>query len=103
MKAKIDNFSCWVVGHDPETLKPGFEQLLVSAGFGILNFMEHYFEPQGYTAIWLLAESHFALHTFPEEGKTYIELSSCNTAMYDAFLDKMPEVVTPIAPNPNTV
>jgi S-adenosylmethionine decarboxylase len=32
-----------------------------------------------------LAESHLAIHTFPEEGKTYIELSSCNERMQKAF------------------
>ena len=51
--------------------------------------MEHSFQPQGYTAIWLLAESHFAIHTFPEENKTYIELSSCNRTMYHAFLKEL--------------
>ncbi|MEL7222709.1 MAG: S-adenosylmethionine decarboxylase, partial [Bacteroidota bacterium] len=44
------------------------------------------FEPQGWTGIWLLAESHLAIHTFPEARKTYIELSSCNRQMYDDFL-----------------
>jgi len=51
--------------------------------------MEHNFAPQGYTAIWLLSESHFAIHTFPEEHKTYIELSSCNREMYDRFLEEL--------------
>lgn len=48
--------------------------------------MEHHFEPQGYTAVWLLAESHCALHTFPEENKAYVELSSCNIDMYTDFI-----------------
>ena len=42
-------------------------------------------EPEGYTALWLLGESHFAIHTFPEEQKTYIELSSCNLEYYEFF------------------
>ena len=56
--------------------------------------MEHSFQPQGYTAIWLLAESHFAIHTFPEENKTYIELSSCNRTMYHAFLKELAIAMT---------
>ena len=91
MEAKIDNHSEWVQDIDPVRLKRNFEELLLKSGFGILNFMEHYFEPQGFTAIWLLAESHFAIHTFPEEQKTYIELSSCNTEMYDRFLVHLQE------------
>ena len=48
--------------------------------------MDHHFSPQGYTALWLLTESHFAVHTFPEFGRSYIELSSCNLEFYQAFL-----------------
>lgn len=86
MEAKIDNFSDWIEEVDPEKLKEVFNNMLKVSNFGTLNFMEHHFEPQGYTGLWLLAESHFALHTFPEEQKTYIELSSCNTQMYNDFL-----------------
>lgn len=86
LEAKIDNFSDWVSEINPTRLKSTFEDMLKSSGFGILNFMEHHFHPQGYTGLWLLAESHFAIHTFPEENKSYIELSSCNTEMYERFL-----------------
>ncbi len=91
MEAKIDNHSEWIKGTDPGKLKHDFEKILLKSGFGILNFMEHHFNPQGYTCIWLLSESHFALHTFPEENKTYIELSSCNKTMYDDFLIHLQE------------
>ncbi|MFY0654633.1 MAG: S-adenosylmethionine decarboxylase [Cyclobacteriaceae bacterium] len=86
MKAKIDNYSGWINDCNPDRLKVDFEKMLRDSGFGIINFIEHFFEPQGYTGLWLISESHFAVHTFPEENKTYIELSSCNTEMYDDFL-----------------
>lgn len=87
MEAKIDNFSCWISEVEPSVLKEDFEHMLTTAGFGIINFMDHHFSPQGYTCLWLLSESHFAIHTFPEEGTTYIELSSCSKEMYDKFLE----------------
>lgn len=86
MEAKIDNYSGWVSDCNPVTLKVDFEKMLIESGFGIINFIEHHFEPQGYTGLWLISESHFAIHTFPEENKTYIELSSCNSEMYKSFL-----------------
>lgn len=89
MEAIIDNHSCWISQIDPAILVKDFEEILQKSGFGLLNFMEHNFAPQGYTAIWLLSESHFAIHTFPEEHKTYIELSSCNREMYDRFLEEL--------------
>ena len=94
MEAKIDNHNDWISEVDPQKLKPLFDDMLEKAGFGILNFMEHYFEPQGSTGLWLLSESHFAIHTFPEEGKTYIELSSCNHQMYVDFLSLLQEYQT---------
>lgn len=89
MKAAIYNYNDWVELTEPAVLKQEFEKLLVESGFQILNFMEHHFQPQGYTALWLLAESHFALHSFPEEGKTYLELSSCDLKMYEDFLENL--------------
>ena len=86
MEAKIDNYNCWVKDINPVSLKEDFEAMLTNSGFGILNFIEHHFEPHGYTGLWLISESHFAIHTFPEENKTYIELSSCNRKMYKDFL-----------------
>jgi S-adenosylmethionine decarboxylase len=86
VEAKIDNYTGWIKGSDAKTLKTEIEEILLSSKFTILNFMEHHFQPQGYTALWLLGESHCALHTFPEEDKTYIELSSCNTQMYVDFI-----------------
>lgn len=86
MKAWIDNYNTWISETNPEKLKILFEGMLKNSGFGVLNFMEHAFEPIGWTGIWLLAESHLAIHTFPEEETTYIELSSCNREMYNDFL-----------------
>jgi len=86
MEARIENFSSWIKYGDDASHKQEIESLLTHAGFSILNYMEHKFDPQGFTSLWLLAESHCALHTFPEEGKTYVELSSCNIQMYVSFV-----------------
>ncbi len=85
MKAKIYNISKWIKETDPNKLKNDYSDLLVLSGFDILNFQEHYFKPAGYTALWLLGESHLAIHTFPEENKSYIELSSCTESYYNYF------------------
>ncbi|MGL5912793.1 MAG: S-adenosylmethionine decarboxylase family protein [Bacteroidales bacterium] len=87
MQAKIWNYSAWIAETNPQELRSKFDSLLKKAGFNILDVSEKHFEPQGYTGLWLLSESHFALHTFPEFGKTYIELSSCNLEYYQAFLE----------------
>lgn len=92
MQAKIWNYSEWIQETHPYKIKSFFSQLLEKSGFNILNILEHHFEPQGYTALWLLSESHFAIHTFPEFGKTYIELSSCNLEYYQRFIELTKEL-----------
>ncbi|WP_372751636.1 S-adenosylmethionine decarboxylase family protein [Labilibaculum sp.] len=83
--AKIHNLRFWVSDCDPETLQNRFRKYLTQVGFVILNFTDHHFPEVGYTAFWMLAESHLAIHTFPEEGWSYIELSSCNKQKAEKF------------------
>jgi len=82
----MNNFSEWVSETDANYLKHKYTNLLKQSGFTVLDEMHHNFEPYGYTGIWLLSESHFAIHTFPEHNKTYIELSSCIDEPYKNFL-----------------
>lgn len=91
MKARIWNHSEWVSECDPEVLMAHYEGILRRAGFGILEVTQHHFQPQGFTALFLLCESHFAIHTFPEEGRTYIELSSCNLPYFERAIELMNE------------
>jgi len=81
------NYQNWVDETNPFELRKKYDEQLKSSGFGVLSFVEYNFEPQGYTALWLLSESHFAIHTFPEEEKSYIELSSCIEKQYNKFME----------------
>ena len=78
LEAQIHNVRFWVCQIDPEQLKNWANALLNDTHFKVLKFSEHYFPKQGYTAFWLLSESHLAIHTFPQNGWTYFELSGCN-------------------------
>lgn len=71
------NLKKWIQESDADTLRESCEFILETCDFEILGFMEHHFSPQGYTCIWLLGESHLAIHTYPEYAKAYIELTSC--------------------------
>ncbi len=84
-KAEIFNETWWISNTNPVFCKTTFKELLGTSGFTILNVVEHHFDQQGYTCLWLLAESHLAIHTFPEENTCYVELSSCNKDKLDAF------------------
>jgi S-adenosylmethionine/arginine decarboxylase-like enzyme len=85
MEAKIYNKKIWVKETHPEKIKENISNLLRDGGFDVLQFINHHFDPIGYTALWLLGESHLAVHTFPEHNKTYIELSICNKKLHNFF------------------
>lgn len=87
MKAKIWNKKTWIKATDERYLSAEFLQALRDAGFTVLSSASAQFKPYGFTILFLLAESHFAIHTFPESGKSYIELSSCNQKYFNKFWD----------------
>ncbi|MBV1878020.1 MAG: S-adenosylmethionine decarboxylase [Pseudomonadales bacterium] len=78
MKAEVFNVSYWLAGTLTASDISQLEQGLAQSGFILLDKVDHAFQPVGYTQLILLAESHFALHTFPEDNKTYLEICSCN-------------------------
>lgn len=46
-------------------------------GLSVLQSMRHEFYPHGLTAIVLLAESHVAIHTYPELNLVYLDAFTC--------------------------
>ena len=89
MKAQMFNHSEWIEETNPFELRRKFDKILKDSGFTVLNYSEYHFEPFGFTSLYLLSESHFAIHTFPEENKTYIELSSCIEKQYINFMENL--------------
>ena len=47
----------------------------------VLNLISNKFEPQGVTAIALLAESHISVHTWPESSYSAIDIFTCGQNM----------------------
>ena len=53
----------------------------------VLNLISNKFDPQGVTAIALLAESHISIHTWPESNYSTVDIFTCGQNM-------MPEVAS---------
>ncbi len=47
----------------------------------VLNLISNKFEPQGVTAIALLAESHISIHTWPEAKYSAVDIFTCGQNM----------------------
>jgi len=95
MKAQMFNDQRWlhsgsiIDNGSPDGIRAVFDDILKRSGFSVVNYMEHRFQPHGFTAIWLLAESHLAIHTFPEEELVYVEMSSCVEDPHQMYLQHM--------------
>ena len=58
----------------------------------LLNLSVHKFEPQGFTGIAMLAESHLSVHTWPEKGMAVCDVFTCgDTAMPELGVEYMKE------------
>ena len=47
----------------------------------VLNLISNKFDPQGVTAIALLAESHISIHTWPESNYSAVDIFTCGRNM----------------------
>ena len=47
----------------------------------VLHLISNKFEPQGVTAIALLAESHISIHTWPESNYSAVDIFTCGQNM----------------------
>lgn len=62
---------------DSKRIESTIEQACAAAGTTVLGKAVHHFQPQGFTGLWLLAESHATIHTWPERGYALLNYFSC--------------------------
>lgn len=60
-----------------EELNKNFTRIILDSGATIENMMKKQFEPQGLSILYLLSESHFSIHTWPEFGACAIDFYHC--------------------------
>ena len=71
------------------------KEALSQQGFHCLKSIEHYFVKGGggWTALIILAESHAAVHTYPERGYLALDIFACGsidpTCVVDALVTKL--------------
>ena len=62
---------------DVEFVKRAIRAAALRAKATLLGELAHHFEPQGVTALGLLAESHISIHTWPEYGYAAADVFTC--------------------------
>ncbi len=62
---------------DVETIARHMRQAALVAGATIVKDVFHHFNPQGVSGTVVIAESHLAIHTWPEYGYAAVDLFTC--------------------------
>lgn len=62
---------------DPDALRRALLEAAERIGATVVGQRFHQFAPQGVTGVIMLAESHLAVHTWPEEAYAAVDLFTC--------------------------
>ena len=63
--------------YDPKFYEKLVYKIAKKAKVIVLEISKYKFEPQGFTLVALLAESHISFHTFPEKGIISFDFFTC--------------------------
>ena len=63
--------------NDPEAIRTSLVAAVTKSGATPLHEVVHAFSPHGVTGVIVIAESHFAIHTWPEYGFAAVDLFTC--------------------------
>ena len=86
--------------HDRLTDIPKLKEAMLEAakasGAQVLGLADYIFEPDGYTMVILLSESHASIHTYPEFNACFVDLFTCgHNCSSQAFNDTLTKYLQP--------
>ena len=73
--------------YEPSFFEGLVHKIAEKAQVTVLNISKYKFEPQGFTLVALLAESHISFHTFPEHGIISFDFFTCGKVSPSVALD----------------
>ena len=81
--------------NDAQFLMNSLRQAAQNAQMTILGERSHKFEPQGFTGLLLLSESHISIHTYPERGYAAIDVFTCGGGMTENAIEFLRKALQP--------
>ena len=77
---------------DLGSLETVMNDAAIAADATIIKSVFHQFSPQGVTGVIVVAESHLAIHTWPEHAYAAVDFFTCNLGMdYDKAYELLAE------------
>jgi S-adenosylmethionine decarboxylase len=80
---------CAVDLQDEELLDAAMREGIAASGATILSRASTRFEPQGLSIVFLLAESHASVHSYPEHRSAFLDIFTCGTTCDPARFDEV--------------
>ena len=77
---------------DSRLLMQALREAALVANMTILGEEEHKFEPQGFTGMLLLSESHISIHTYPEQGYAAVDVFTCGGGLTEKAIKYLKEI-----------
>jgi len=77
----LEFYKCNSVINNLKKLSPALEKIVKNSGGRILETAYHKFKPQGISGIMIIAESHVAIHTWPEHKFAAVDVFTCSENM----------------------
>lgn len=84
-----------VLERELTSLDVGHIKEVIEKNLTVVSRIEHKFEPHGETIVFILAESHFSLHTYPENKFISLDIYVCNM---DTDLKKIVNEISAVVP-----
>ncbi len=84
--AEFHQCPCEII-NDTEFLEAAMNRAAERSGATLVKSLFHKFSPHGVSGIIVVAESHFAIHTWPEYGYASVDLFSCGEFDYLSALE----------------
>jgi S-adenosylmethionine decarboxylase len=77
--------------NDMNQIKQVLDTICEKENYSILGRLEHQFDPEGITILYLLSESHISIHTFPERDYAALDIYTCREYPDNSVYDKIYE------------
>ena len=62
-----------------DAMREALEAAIVAGRFTRLDVVARPFSPHGVTACAIVGESHLTTHSWPEEGRLFVDIASCSS------------------------
>ncbi len=67
--------------NSPEMICQTLQTACEISGATVVSRTQHHFSPYGVTVVFVIAESHLAVHTWPEYGYAAVDLFTCGNSV----------------------